>query len=103
MITKAIDMALDATFLTICMLSRIRKYFTVRKPADQDPADQAEDARLVAEWIEACQKRDALQAEIDDPTTSRVYETQVTLLRTTKAAGAKCHHLLVELRAHRGG
>jgi hypothetical protein len=103
MITKAIDMALDATFLTICMLSRIRKYFTVRKPADQDPADQAEDARLVAEWIEACQKRDALQAEIDDPTTSRVYETQVTLLRTTKAAGAKCHHLLVELRAHRRG
>jgi hypothetical protein len=98
-----IDMALDATFSAIYNLSRLRKYITVRKPADQEPADQEEDARLVAEWIEACQKRDALQAELNEPTTSRVYETQVTLLRTTKAAGAKCHHLLVELRAHRRG
>jgi hypothetical protein len=103
MLTKVIDMALDATFLAIYNLSRFRKFITVRKPADQEPADQEEDARLVAAWIEACQKRDALQAEIDEPTISRVYETQATLLRTTKAAGAKCHHLLVELRAHRKG
>jgi len=103
MLTNMIDMALDATFSAIYNLSRLRKYITVRKPADQEPADQEEDARLVAEWIEACQKRDALQAELNEPTTSRVYETQVTLLRTTKAAGAKCHHLLVELRAHRRG
>ena len=103
MLTNMIDMALDATFSAIYNLSRLRKYITVRKPADQEPADQEEDARLVAAWIEACQKRDALQAELNEPTTSRVYETQVTLLRTTKAAGAKCHHLLVELRAHRRG
>jgi hypothetical protein len=103
MLTNMIDMALDATFSAIYNLSRLRKYITVRKTADQEPADQEEDARLVAEWIEACQKRDALQAELNEQTTSRVYETQVTLLRTTKAAGAKCHHLLVELRAHRRG
>jgi len=103
MLTKLIDMALDATFSTIYNLSRFRNYLTVRKPADQEPADQAEDARLVAAWIEACQRRDALQAELNQPSMSRVYEAQATLLRTTKAAGAKCHHLLVELRAHRKG
>jgi|SRR5580700_3762878 hypothetical protein len=103
MLTKVIDMALDATFLTIYNLSRLRRYVTVRKPADQEPIEQEEDARLVAAWIEACQKRDALQAELNHPSMSRVYETQARLLRTTKAAGAKCHHLLVELRAHRKG
>jgi hypothetical protein len=55
----------------------------------------------MSEWIEACHKRDALQAELNHPSMSRVYETQATLLRTTKAAGVKCHHLLVELCAHR--
>jgi len=103
MLIRVIDMALDATFSAIYNLSKFRKYLTVRKPADQEPADQEEDARLVAAWIEACQRRDALQAELNEPTISRVYETQATLLRTTRAAGAKCHHLLVELRAHRKG
>ena len=103
MLTKMIDMALDATFFAIYNLSRFRSYLTLRKPADQELDDQEEDARLVAAWIEACQKRDALQAELNEPTGSRLYETQARLLRTTQAAGDKCHHLLVELRAHRGG
>jgi hypothetical protein len=98
MLIKVIDMALGATFLTIYNLSRLRNYLALRKPANKE-----EDDRLVAEWIEACQKRDALQAELNEPSASRLYETQVTLLRTKKAAGDKCHHLLVELRAHRSG
>jgi hypothetical protein len=98
MLIKVIDMALGATFLTINNLSRFRKYLSLRKPARQE-----EDIRLVAEWVEACKKRDTLQAEVSEPTISRAYETQATLLRTTKAAGAKCHHILVELRAHRKG
>jgi hypothetical protein len=98
MLIKAIDMALDVTFLTIHNLARFRNYLTFEKPTYRE-----EDARLVAEWLEACQKRDALQAELSAPTTSRLYDTQATLLRTTKAAGDKCHYLLVKLRAHRPG
>jgi hypothetical protein len=30
----------------------------------------------MSEWIEACHKRDALQAELNHPSMSRVYETQ---------------------------
>jgi hypothetical protein len=103
MLRKIIDLALDATFLSAYKLSKFRNYLTVRKPADQEPEEQAEDARLVAAWIKACHERDALQAELCEPTASRLYETQATLIRTTKAAGDKCHHLLVELRAHRRG
>jgi hypothetical protein len=66
-------------------------------------AGQEADARLEAEWIETRQKRDALQAELNDPTTSRLYDAQVEIIRQTAAAGAKCHELLVKLRAHRKG
>jgi hypothetical protein len=66
-------------------------------------AHQEEDARLEAEWIETRQKKDALQAELNDPTTSRLYDAQVEIVRETAAAGAKCHDLLVKLRAHRKG
>jgi hypothetical protein len=65
--------------------------------------DQEEDARLEAEWLETRQKRNALQAELNDPTTSRLYGAQVEIIRETAAAGAKCHDLLAKLRAHRKG
>jgi hypothetical protein len=103
MIIKMIDMALDATFLTINGLSRFRNYLAVRNPTRREPVDKAEDARLVSEWIKACEERDAIQSELTEPTSSRLFETQATLLRTSKEAGAKCHHLLIELRAHRKG
>jgi hypothetical protein len=64
-------------------------------------ADQEENARLEAEWIETRQRKDALQAELNDPTTSRLYDAQMEIIRETAAAGAKCHELLVKLRAHR--
>jgi hypothetical protein len=89
-------MALDVTFLTIHNLVKFRNRLAFREPAHRD-----EHARLVAEWVEACKKRDALQAEVNEPTNSRLYDTQATLLRTTKAAGDECHYLLVKLRARR--
>src|ERR1700685_840706 len=64
---------------------------------------QEEDALLEAEWIETRQRRDALQAELNDPTTSRLYDAQVEIIREASAAGVKCHDLLVKLRAHRKG
>jgi hypothetical protein len=101
MLIKVIDLALNATFLTINGLSRFRNYLALRNPALQAPVDKEEDARLISEWINACQKRDAIQSELSEPTISRLYETQATLLRTSKDAGAKCHHLLIQLRARR--
>jgi hypothetical protein len=98
MLLKMIDMALSVTFLTIHNLVKFRNRLTLRAPANQE-----ERARLVAEWVEACKRRDALQAEVNEPTTSRLYDTQATLLRTTKAAGEECHYLLVKLRAPREG
>jgi hypothetical protein len=98
MLLKLIDMALDVTFLTIHNLARFRNRLALKTPADQ-----VEDARLVAEWAEACKKRDALQAELNEPTASRLYETQATLIRTSIAAGVRCHYLLVQLRARRKG
>jgi hypothetical protein len=96
---KIIDIALDATFLTIYNLSRFRKYLTVRKATQQEE----EAARLVVEWLDACKKRNALQAELSAPTISRLYDTQATLLRTTRDAGDKCHYLLVKMRDHHLG
>jgi hypothetical protein len=72
----------------------------IRIRGDQDQ-DQEDDARLEAEWIESCRERDALQAELNAPTVSRLYEAQVEFIRETSAAGAKCHDLLVKLRAGR--
>jgi len=66
-------------------------------------ADQEEDARLEMEWIETRQRKDALQAELNDPTTSRLYDAQVEIIRETAAAGTRCHDLLVMLRARRKG
>jgi hypothetical protein len=64
---------------------------------------QEEDARLEAEWIETRRKKDALQAELNAPTASRLYDAQLEIIRETTAAGAKCHDLLVKLRALRKG
>jgi hypothetical protein len=96
---RLVDIALDATFLTIYNLSKFRNYLTFRKPANR----KNEAAGLVAEWLEACQKRDALRSELEAPTISRLYDTQATLIRTTKDAGDKCHYLLVKLRDHGRG
>ena len=99
MLVRVIDGALNATFLAIYNLSRFRNHLALRKASNREE----ESARLVGEWLEACHKRDALRAELDAPTTSRLYDTQATLLRTTKDAGDKCHYLLVKLRDQRRG
>jgi hypothetical protein len=36
-----IDMALDATLFAIHNLSRLRKYITIRKPADQEEGSRS--------------------------------------------------------------
>jgi hypothetical protein len=63
--------------------------------------NQEEDARLEAEWIESRQEKDALQAELNAPTFSRLYAAQMEIIMETTAAGIKCHALLVKLRAGR--
>jgi hypothetical protein len=96
---KAIDMALDVAFFTIHNLAKFRNRLSSRNcPA---PAEREEDASLVAEWVEACKRRDALKTELSEPTASRLYQAQATLLQTSKAAGDKCHYLLVKMRARR--
>jgi hypothetical protein len=95
MLIRMIDLALNCTFFTIHGLARYRNYLTFRKPTYQE-----EEARLIVEWLEARHMRDALKAELNVPTFSRLYDAQATLLRTTKAADEKCHYLLVKLRAH---
>jgi hypothetical protein len=55
----------------------------------------------MAALIEARRQRLALQGELDRPTASHLYGAPVKLLQSTRAAGAKCHGLLVALRGHR--
>lgn len=73
--------------------------FVVMSPS-KTPAALEED-RLVAEWAEAGRERFALYAELNKQTFSRLYESQVELLRAAKAADAKCQGIMVALRAHR--
>jgi hypothetical protein len=95
MLTKAVEMALSALFLAVLLLSRFRNHLKSRTPITQ------EEDHLMAEWIEARQKRVALQAELDRPTASRLYDSQLRLLTAVKTAGDKCHDLVVKLRAIR--
>jgi hypothetical protein len=73
---------------------RIRGY-------QEDARLQEEDARLEAEWLASRREKDALQAELNHPTISRLYETQVEIVRKTRVVGSKCHDLLVRLRSSR--
>jgi hypothetical protein len=66
--------------------------------ADENEADIEED-HLRTEWIKACQEQAALQAELDKPTASRLYDAQVQLFRATEAAREKCA-LLLALRTY---
>ena len=95
MLTKIVDLALSATFLAVHMLSRLQNHLRSRTPGVR------EEDRLMAEWIAARRARFALQAELNQPTTSRPYGAQSTLLQAANAAGAKCHTLLVALKAQR--
>jgi hypothetical protein len=63
MLTEMIDVALDATFFAIqpFQISHLRH---APKTGRSKAGRSRGDARLVAAWIEACQKRDALQAEL---------------------------------------
>ena len=65
------------------------------------PDANGEEDRLRREWILADWKRSALQAELDKPTFSRSLNAQTVLVNKVKAAGDKCHSLMVALRAHR--
>lgn len=60
-----------------------------------------EEDRLMAELTEARRKGLALQTELEHPTVSRLYGTQMMLLQAVKAAGDECHSILVAMRANR--
>jgi hypothetical protein len=98
-----VDMALAASFLAVHILYKFRNHLGSRTPPGVDvvaDVDAPED-RLMVEWIEAVQKRSALLSELDKPTVSRKCGTQTKLLNEIRTSGAKCHSLLVALRAHR--
>jgi hypothetical protein len=92
MLTKVVDLALAATFLAVHVLSRLRDRLQSTTPAAR------QEHHLMAEWIEADKRRSALYAEIHQPTVSRLFDDQNKLLAALKAAGDKCHVLVVKLR-----
>jgi hypothetical protein len=76
--------------------------YTIRKRGHQaDARLEDEGARLEAEWIASRREKDALQAELYHPTISRLYDTQIEIVRKSRAVGARCHDLLVQLRSCR--
>jgi hypothetical protein len=103
MLKKMVDIALSATFLAVHGLYKLRSHLESRTvPALYvAPDTNAQEDRLMVEWIEAVQERSALQAECDKPTFSRKLGAQAKLVNAIKTSGDKCHRLLVALRAHR--
>ena len=97
MLTKMVDIALNGTFLLTAVLTKSRNRVHSKRPA------ALEEDRLIAEWTEANRSRIALQAELDQATYCRLYSSQIKLLQMSKAAGDKCHDLIIRLRAHRKG
>jgi hypothetical protein len=75
--------------------------YPIRIRGHQEDARLQEEDRLEAEWIASRREKDALQAELYHPTISRLYDTQIEIVRKTRAVGAKCHDLLVQLRSCR--
>ncbi len=71
-----------------------------RRILDTPLTEQQED-QLIADWTACRLKGEALQAEIDHATCSRLFDDQVKLWQEVKVQGDKCHKLLVELRACR--
>lgn len=55
----------------------------------------------MADLVRARKKGAALQAELEHPTFSRLYGTQMMLLEAVKSAGDECHSLLIAMRANR--
>jgi hypothetical protein len=49
------------------------------------------------------QKRRPARLSLVNQTTSRLYDTQATLVRTAKAAGDDCHYLLFKPRSDGNG
>jgi hypothetical protein len=60
-----------------------------------------QEERLIADWTECCRVGDALLAELEHPTFSRRFETQINLWREARDQGDRCHSLLVALRERR--
>ena len=57
--------------------------------------------RVLAELVEARRTLIALRSELEQPTISRLYETQLKLLRDVKAAKDECHHLAAAMHVVR--
>jgi hypothetical protein len=100
-----VDMALASAFLAVHILYKFRNHLEPKTPPGVDVVADADapEGRLMAEWFEARRRRSALQSELDHPSISRVHSSQVKLIQATRVAGAKCHRVLVELRASRKG
>jgi hypothetical protein len=60
-----------------------------------------EEHRIRAERDDACKKSAELRHEIEYPTVSRLFETQVKLAEAAKAASAKCGEIINRLRSWR--
>jgi hypothetical protein len=71
----------------------------IRTPDTALTVEQEE--RLIADWTDCCRVGDALQAELEHPTFSRRFESEMNLWREARAQGDRCHSLLVALRQRR--
>ncbi len=95
-----VDMVLSATSVVVHLLIRFRHRLQAIAPGSGIKT-AGEETLLTMKWMEAKQKKSALQSELDRPTTSRLYGAQVKLWEATKAAGEKCHGLFLKIRAVR--
>lgn len=97
LLVKTVEYALNATFLAVHVISRVRTYLLSKPPGAQ------EETRLMAEWVEARNRRYSLQHELDYPSASRLHggDSQLKLTNSLKLVQAKCGLSLVALRAHR--
>jgi hypothetical protein len=94
------DLVLSATSVAIHLLIRFRHWLQALVPGSGIKT-AGEETLLTMKWVEAKQKKSALQSELDRPTASRLYGAQVKLWEATKAAGEKCHGLFLKIRAVR--
>ena len=58
---KLVNLALNATFLVVNGLSKYRDHLLSRKFSEPQMARHAEEARLVAEWVEHAEEERQLE------------------------------------------
>jgi hypothetical protein len=62
---------------------------------------EREENRLVAQLVECQRKGRVLRTELEHPTHSRLYGTQMMLLQAVKTAADECHTIILAIRANR--